>query len=187
MSSLHRAAGQSAAIFTMTSATYACGSTPLALQVWMTVWIVTARSPPVFEPANSQFRGPTATPGAHARRCVYQSPGARRRGRERDLPCVLVRQIRSGTSGSNRILRYAGRFCPGTGRPAEGLSRRWCRRTYLRGRAGRRTAEAGGACGTSSVADAHDGLKGIIRNRHARQGRTTGLSDCDDFARTDTD
>ncbi len=37
MSSSQRAAGQPLAIFSMTSAMYACGSTPLSLQVSMTV------------------------------------------------------------------------------------------------------------------------------------------------------
>src|SRR6516164_11585633 len=45
-----------------TSASHACGSTPLSRAVWISVYMTAARSPPRSEPANSHDLRPSAMP-----------------------------------------------------------------------------------------------------------------------------
>jgi hypothetical protein len=100
-------------------------------------------------------------------------------GRQRDLPRVLVRPIRTGTHGSDRTRRDAADVGAGTGGPAEGVSDRRSRRPHLRGRAGRRTSQTGGIRRQRSVAGGCHGRKGMIGIRRWGRERMTGSPDRD--------
>ncbi len=78
MSSSRRVLGQPNAIFSMTSAIETKGSTPFNLQVSIMEYLAAARSPPIFEPANSQFRRPMAGWTLHPAICAAMILGAPR-------------------------------------------------------------------------------------------------------------